>query len=88
VAVITISKATGALLAEPELITRGFVYVKESEQLIANAKEELKKVAQKFAETPKTDWANTKANIRSTLKNYLHEQTKRTPLIIPVVMEV
>ncbi len=88
VAVITISKSTGALLTEPELITRGFVYIKESEQLISNAKEALKKAAQKFAETPRHDWANAKSNVRTTLKNFLHEQTKRMPLIIPLIIEI
>lgn len=86
--IITINKATGALVMDPEVITRGFVYVRESDLLLNAARETVKKAAYKYAETNRADWSGIKNQIRNTLKEYLYEQTKRNPIIIPVIIEV
>ncbi|MBQ9949718.1 MAG: ribonuclease J [Clostridia bacterium] len=89
-AIITINKVTGALMADPEVITRGFIYpkIKESDEIMCAAKENVLKVAYKYAETNRANWSSIKNAIRSTLKDYLYEKTKRHPIIIPVIIEV
>ncbi len=88
VAVIAIEKSTGKLLAGPELISRGFVYVRESEELMKDAAASLKELAQKFEQTPKSGWASIKNDMRSTLKEFLFDRTKRTPIILPIIVEI
>lgn len=86
--VIAIEKKTGKLLAEPEIISRGFVYVRESEELIHDACDVVKEQAQKFSASHKSDWSNIKNGIKSSLKDYLYNKTKRTPMILPIVVEI
>lgn len=90
IAVITISKTTGALLRDPEVISRGFIYpkVKESDELMNAAHEVVQKAAFKFAETNRNNWSNVKNTVRSSLRDYLYERTKRSPIIIPVIIDL
>lgn len=88
VAVIAIEKNTGKLLAGPELISRGFVYVRESEALMKDATEMIRTHAQKFEQSPKANWASIKNDMRSTLKEFLFDRTKRTPIILPILVEI
>ena len=90
VAVITISKATGALMAAPEIISRGFIYpkAKDSEEILSEAKAVLQREAYKFAETNRASWGSIKNSVRNTLKDYFNEKTKRRPIIIPIIIEV
>ena len=88
VAVLVISKANGQLMAPPELISRGFVYMRESEDLIAETVKLLAEEAKHFEHADKSDYANIKNNIRSSLKGFLKRKTKRTPMIVPIIMEV
>ena len=88
VVVLALSGEDGSLVSGPDIITRGFVYVKESEGLM----EELRQVAleavldidDRFA----NDWSAIKATIKNDLSNYLYKKTKRSPMILPVIMEV
>ena len=88
VVVLALSGEDGGLISGPDIITRGFVYVKESEGLM----EELRQVAleavlsidDRFA----NDWSAIKATIKNDLSNYLYKKTKRSPMILPVIMEV
>lgn len=88
VAVVSMSSEDGAVVSGPDIITRGFVYVKESEGLM----EELRKVAiNALAHCQRdhcTDWAAIKADIKNDLSNFLYKKTKRNPMILPVIMEV
>ena len=88
VVVLSMSGEDGLLVAGPDIITRGFVYVKESEGLL----EELRQVALQAMEDVdtrySTDWAAIKSAIKSDLSNYLYKKTKRSPMILPVIMEV
>ena len=88
VVVLSMSGEDGALVSGPDIITRGFVYVKESEGLM----EELRQVAlgaiQDVDSRYATDWSAIKASIKADLSNYLYKKTKRSPMILPVIMEV
>ena len=88
VVVLSMSGQDGELVSGPDIITRGFVYVKESEGLM----EELRQVAAEAITSVDTryatDWAAIKSSIKSDLSNYLYKKTKRSPMILPVIMEV
>jgi ribonuclease J len=88
VVVASLSGEDGALISGPDIITRGFVYVKESEGLM----EELRSVAlealQRCQAEAVTDWATIKSAIKSDLSGFLYKKTKRNPMILPVIMEV
>lgn len=88
VAVITIDNDTGALLAGPDVISRGFVYMRESEDLMDQVKDVIKQALQKSVDKKKNDWASKKSLIREELRDYLYEKTKRKPMILPIIVEV
>ena len=88
VVVLSMSGEDGALVSGPDIITRGFVYVKESEGLM----EELRQVALEALQSVdgryQTDWSAIKGAIKGDLSEYLYKKTKRSPMILPVIMEV
>ena len=88
VVALSMSGEDGALVSGPDIITRGFVYVKESEGLL----EELRKVALEAIQSVdtryNTDWSAIKGAIKGDLSGYLYKKTKRSPMILPVIMEV
>lgn len=86
--VMVLNKKTGALMASPEIVSRGFVYVKDSEVLINGAKEIVKEQAGQFAKAHKSEWATIKNNIRSSLRNYLYKETGRRPMILPIIIDI
>ncbi len=88
VAVLTIDCETGRMLAPPELVSRGFVYMRDSEELIAETKALLTEETRKFEGVSKSEYAGVKNAIRSSLKNFLKNKTKRMPMIIPIVIEI
>ena len=88
VVVVSMSGEDGQVISGPDIITRGFVYVKESEALM----EELRRVAvealTRCADRNIRDWAAIKGEIKGELSNFLYKKTKRNPMILPVIMEV
>lgn len=88
VVVANLSSADSSLISGPDIITRGFVYVKESENLM----DELKNVATQSLESclnqGVTDWASIKTTLKSDLSGFLYKKTKRNPMILPVIMEI
>ena len=78
----------GAIISEPEVLSRGFVYMKESDELIDAIKKITLKAISKSDEKKKDDWVNKKNQIRDDIKNYVFEKTKRKPMILPVVMNI
>ncbi len=88
VVVVTIAKETGALIAGPDIISRGFVYVRESEDLMEEAKVVVKETLNACIERQITEWSSIKSNIRDSLKEFLYEKTKRKPMILPIIMEI
>lgn len=88
IVVVTISKEDGRVLAGPDIISRGFVYVRESEDLMDGAKNVIKNVLQDCEDRNIKEWAYLKNNIKENLKEYLYQKTKRNPMILPIIMEV
>ncbi len=88
VVVVTIDKSAKAIKAGPDIITRGFVYVRESETLIAQAAEQVKKSLDTCLKSDHADWSALKAAAKDTLGSFLYERTKRRPMILPIIMEV
>lgn len=88
VVVLTISKDTGKLLCGPDIVSRGFVYVRESEMLIEDAKDVVKWSLENCEKKSTREWSAIKNTIRDDLKDYLYEKTKRNPMILPIIMEV
>ena len=88
VVVITTEKESGQIVAGPDIITRGFVYVRESEDLIDNAKDIIKKTLVKIEGKRGNDWSSKKGIIKDDLREYLYEKTKRKPMILPIIMEI
>ena len=88
VAVLTLDSETGRMLAAPEIVSRGFVYMRDSEELIADTKALLVKETRKFEGADRSDYANIKAGIKNSLKSFLKNRTKRTPMIMPIIIEI
>jgi ribonuclease J len=88
VIVVTISKDAGTVIAGPDIISRGFVYVRESEELIEQARELVRETLERCKQERITDWATLKTNIRDELRGFLYERTKRNPMILPIIMEI
>ncbi|ERK30232.1 ribonuclease J [Clostridium intestinale] len=86
--VVTIEKESSTVIAGPDIISRGFVYVRESEKLMDEAREIVKKVLRNCEEKKITDWATMKTNMKDELRNFLYEKTKRRPMILPIIMEI
>ncbi|MDV4152330.1 ribonuclease J [Clostridium sp. AL.422] len=86
--VVTLSKENNSIIAGPDIISRGFVYVRESEGLMDEAKDIVKDVLRECEESNITDWASLKSKVRDELRSYLYEKTKRKPMILPIIMEI
>ena len=85
VAVMTIDSVSGGILAGPDIVTRGFVYVRESEGLIDEARRVICNVLDAYQGR---DWPTIKQKVRDELSRYLYEKTKRSPMILPIIMEI
>jgi len=88
IVVMTISSKTGELMAGPDIITRGFVYARESEALIKETTEIMKLELKKHEKDGIKEWSVLKSAIKEVAGNYFYEKTKRNPVIMPIIMEV
>ena len=88
VIVVTLSSWDNALLADPEILTRGFVYVKEAEEMMEELKAVTKETVLQCAENDIKDWSAIKSRIKSNVSSYLYKATKRSPMILPLISEV
>jgi len=86
--VVTIEKESGSVIAGPDIISRGFVYVRESEDLMEEARLLVKDALRECEEKHITEWATIKSNIKEVLRLFLYEKTKRKPMILPIIMEI
>lgn len=86
--VVTIEKESGSVIAGPDIISRGFVYVRESEDLMEGAREIVKNALLDCEDKHITEWATIKSNIKEALRTFLYEKTKRKPMILPIIMEI
>ena len=86
--VLTMDSGTGEVVAGPDVISRGFVYVRESENLMDEVKAVVRKEIKKCEENGIRDWSTIKSSVRDNLKDYVFAKTKRNPMIIPIIMEI
>ncbi|MDO4815368.1 MAG: ribonuclease J [Bacillota bacterium] len=88
VIVVTLSSWDNALLSEPEILTRGFIYVKEAEGMLDELKRVTKETLEACEEAGVRDWSAIKSRIKSNVSGYLYKTTKRSPMILPLISEV
>lgn len=88
IVVVALEKNTGMLVGGPDIVSRGFVYVRESESLLDEAKERVKSALEDVDERRVTEWAVIKSTVRDSLGKFLYERTRRRPMILPIIMEV
>lgn len=87
IVVVTINRQLKKIASGPEILSRGFVYVRESEELLSESSNLVKEVVEKYVNKGSYEWTNIKQEIRDTLNSYLFQKTKRRPMIIPIIME-
>jgi ribonuclease J len=88
VVVVTLSKQDGTIMSGPDIISRGFVYVRESEGLLEEANRIVTTTLHKLMSEKVNEWASLKTNVKDALGRFLYEQTRRRPMILPIIMEV
>ena len=88
IVVMTLAKGTSHALAGPDIVSRGFVYVRDSEELMREAHEKVAAVLERCEAGNIREWAVIKSQVRDTLSRYLYEKTRRRPMILPIIMEV
>lgn len=88
VIVVAMDSNTGEIISEPDVVSRGFVYVRESENLMDDIKKVIYEEIRKCEENHITDWSTIKSNLKDTLRDYIFEKTKRNPMILPIITEV
>ena len=85
---VNLSSEDGGILTGPDIITRGFIYVKESEDLMEELREVVIESIDRCNRRRTRDWATIKTTIKNDLSGYLYKTTKRNPMILPVIMEI
>ncbi len=86
--IVAIDRTTGSVVAGPDIVSRGFIYVEEAEELIEEAKAAVLQAVEGLTIDAGAEWATVKADIRSTVAKLLYARTRRRPMVIPVIMEV
>lgn len=87
IVVATINRQTCEVMAGPDIISRGFVYMKESAELINGAREKVRQALEESASEEITEWVVLRSQVRNVLSKYLYEKTRRRPMIVPIIME-
>jgi len=88
IVVVTIDKESTEVIAGPDIISRGFVYVRESEELMEQSREKVRLALKKCQQEGISEWSAIKSQVREALGKFLFEQTRRRPMILPIIMEV
>ena len=88
VVVLTLERGTNTILAGPDIVSRGFVYVRESENLMDECREVVNIALDRLYDRGVTDWGRIKTEIKDSLNDFLWKKTKRNPMILPIIMEV
>jgi ribonuclease J len=88
VVVVTLNKSNATIVSGPDIISRGFVYVRESEKLLVEANKLVLHTLNRCVSENISEWSSLKSNIREALSRFLYEKTKRRPMILPIIMEV
>ncbi len=85
--VLTLEKHSNVVLSGPDIVSRGFVYVKESEDLMEHARETVEDAMDRCIDRGITDWSRIKGELKDSLSSYVWKRTKRSPMILPIIME-
>ncbi len=88
VIVMTMDSSTGEIVAGPDVISRGFVYVRESENLMDDVKKEIRDEVQNLEMKGITDWGTIKSTLKDNIRDYIFQKTKRNPMILPIIMSL
>ena len=88
IVVLALDQATGELTAGPDIVSRGFVYVREADELIEDARAVVQSTVERCLDKNISDWGKLKSSIRDTLTDFIWKRTKRRPMILPIIMEV
>ena len=88
IVVLTMDSGSGEIIAGPDVISRGFVYVRESENLMDDVKQMLRELVKECSQGEIRDWSSIKNLIKENLRSYIYQKTKRNPMILPIIMEV
>lgn len=88
IVVTTIESESGAVVAGPDIVSRGFVYVRESEALMEEARQLVKKTLDDCQEKGVREWSALKVSIKDQLSSFIYKKTKRDPMILPIIMEI
>ena len=87
IVVMTLERHSNVVLAGPDIVSRGFVYVRESEDLMEEARQVVQDAVQDCLERHVNDWGKIKNIIRDSLSDFLWKRIKRNPMILPIIME-
>ena len=85
---LALDQATGELTAGPDIVSRGFVYVREADELIEDARVVVQSTVERCLDKNISDWGKLKSSIRDTLTDFIWKRTKRRPMILPIIMDV
>ncbi|MDY4696530.1 ribonuclease J [Selenomonas montiformis] len=88
IVVVTMDKASNRVVSGPDIVSRGFVYVRESEALMDEARARVEQALERCEDENVKEWAAIKSNVRDALGRYLFEKTRRRPMILPIIMEI
>ncbi|HMM19845.1 MAG TPA: ribonuclease J [Selenomonadales bacterium] len=88
IVVVTLDKQRGSVLAGPDIVSRGFVYVRDADALISETRTIVKGVLERFENGPVTEWAPLKTGIREALSKFLFAKTGRRPMILPIIVDL
>lgn len=88
IVVVALEKGSNQVLAGPDIVSRGFVYVRDSEELISGAKERVEHVLSRLAPGNGAEWNSLKLQIKDSLGKYFYDRTKRRPMVLPIIQEV
>lgn len=88
IVVVSLEKYSNQILSGPDIVSRGFVYVRESEDLMVEAREVVERALDKCLSRNNTDWSKMKTEIKDSLSDFIWKKTKRNPMILPIIMEV
>lgn len=88
IVVMAMDRASGQIVAGPDIVSRGFVYVRDAEDLMNEAQKRIEQVIEKCEASQMKDWATIKSQVRDTLGKFLYEKTRRRPMILPIIQDV
>ncbi|MDD2648129.1 MAG: ribonuclease J [Eubacteriales bacterium] len=88
IVVMAIDKAQGALVSGPDIISRGFVYVRENEDLMENTRIQVRNIIASYGHIEGTDWQAIKNRVKEELHRYIYEKMKRSPMVLPIIVEI